>query len=88
MCYLCRGANAICTSRIGIKAHEGVRLPDDRANITAFVAITKGAGERQIMDLCWATMLFTDDMIDLTTEERVIFMNQAILTEALSAINH
>jgi hypothetical protein len=69
------------------KADERMCRPYDRANITAFMAITEGTGQCQIISGCWATVLFADDMIDLTAEEGVVLVEEAILTDPLGTVH-
>lgn len=68
------------------KTAEFAALPADRANIATFGPIAKQAGISQITRRGRATMLFTDDVIDLAAPKGVVFMNQAVFTEVIGAM--
>jgi hypothetical protein len=63
-------------------------LPYDRPNITALLAITKGTGIRQVSCCSRTAMLHTDDVIYLTSKVGIVFVNEAILTQILSALGN
>ena len=69
---------------------EPGEFPDggDRANIGAFRPIAKGAGVSKITGVCRATVFLADDVIDLASEESIIFMNAAILAPTMSSGSH
>ena len=60
----------------------------DRPNITPLLAITKGTGIRQVSCCCRTAVLHTDDVIYLTSEVGIVLVNEAILTQILSALGN
>ena len=59
-----------------------------RCDITSFVPVTKEAGVSQIGFLGGTTVFYADYMIDLTTEERIAFMDEAVLTDIFGVHRH
>jgi hypothetical protein len=64
------------------------RLPYDRPNVTALLAITKGTGICQVSRCSRTAVLHTDDVIYLTSKVGVVLVNEAILTQILSALGN
>ncbi len=46
--------------------------------------IAESASQGQIIGYGQTTMFFTDDMIDVTAKEGIVFVNKTIFTNALS----
>jgi hypothetical protein len=59
--------------------------PHDRTNITAFVAIAKRTRIGEITLLSWAAVLLANDVVYLTAEVGIIFVNQAIFAQTIGA---
>jgi hypothetical protein len=59
--------------------------PQDRPNVAPLLAVAKGARIRQVVWLCRTAVLHADDVINLTAEEGIVLVNQAILAQRLSA---
>lgn len=70
------------------KAAEFAALPVNRPNIAPFGAIAKHAGISQVIRGCKTAMFFADDMIDFAAPKSVLFVNQAILTEVIGAMDN
>jgi hypothetical protein len=69
-----------------IEAHEFLRLPDDRADVAAFVAIAKDTGIDKIASISGAIMLQADGVVDCTSQNSVIGMNEAVFAQVVGAI--
>lgn len=65
-------------------ASRGVRGSD----IAPFVPVTKYAGERQVAERGRASVLTSENMIDLMTDVAVVLVDQAILATTPSPAAH
>ena len=68
------------------ESHKLAGYSRHRRNVAALVAIADGTGISEIHRFRCAGMFQADYVVDLATEERVIFVDQAILAETPRSI--
>ena len=64
------------------EADECARRPIDRRDITSLISVADGAGIREVRHFRGPSVLTADYVVDLAAEERVVFMDPAILATA------
>jgi len=67
------------------ESDEFASPPQNRPDVATFMAVTEDTRIRQVVRLRRTAMLHADDVVNLTSEERVFLMNQAILTKIVCA---
>jgi hypothetical protein len=67
---------------------QRARSRDDRSNVAPLVSVTREARIREIALRGLSSMLFADDMIDLTTEERIVRVDEAVFAEVVGSCRH
>jgi hypothetical protein len=63
------------------EAYPFISTGYDRGDVASLVPIADEACIREVVLTRWPTMLFADDVIDLTSEKCVFSVNEAILTK-------
>lgn len=86
-------ANTIKREMLAPSVHARIEEPNksscgpyERTDIATLGTIAECTGIREIVSSCRTAMLLADDVIDLTSEEGVLLMNQAILTQAIRTL--
>ena len=69
------------------EADQRLRSRNKRPRITPFVQVAKETGIREIICLGRPSVLLADNVVDLTSEERILFMNKAVFTQASCSCN-
>jgi hypothetical protein len=67
------------------KPDKLARLPKDRPNVATFPAVTENTGISQVIRFHRTTVLYADNMVNFTSEVRIVFVNQTIFAEIVSA---
>jgi len=65
------------------ETNEGAGVPNNRTDVTTFGLIAKGAREGEVFLNCWASVLFADDMIDLTSQTRIVVRDETIFAKSI-----
>lgn len=65
------------------KADQLARLGHDRSDVAPLVPVADEAGIGEVVLMRPPTMLFADDVVDLTAEKRIVGMNETIFAERI-----
>jgi hypothetical protein len=62
---------------------EFSRAGSNGTDVRPLGAVAKGAGQTQVVGIGRTTMLFRDDVIDLATQKRVLFVDQTVFAQVI-----